>query len=180
VNGLPIDVTSSSFAARFGQYLNEVRRERGMRIRHLSDRALPGATLRAIEKGTEPLTPMLVAQLSARYGADLAEVFPTREPVVLLATGTLSAGGADESFIAGDVDSILEAYLRLVKRLRGDHTDHAITLRREDLIDIADQLGRPRPEIVDRVAVLMGATGDERRAMVDLYLAGAFVVGLAT
>ena len=97
---------------------------------------------------------------------------------MLLATGSLSAGGADESFVPGDVDSVLEAYLRLVKRLRGDAAGHAITLRREDLIDIADQLGRPRPEIVDRVAVLMGATGDQRRAMVDLYLAGADVVGL--
>ena len=76
--------------------------------------------------------------------------------------------------------SILEAYLRLVRRLRGVDSDASIMLRREDLIDIADQLGRPRPEIVDRVAVLMGATGEQRRAMVDLYLAGATVVGIAS
>ncbi len=149
-----------------------------MRLRHLSDREVSRSTLRAVERGSYPLEPMLVSELASRYGAELDDLLPRREPILLLATGTVATGGMDEAFDPGDVDSLLNAYLRLIRRLRGANEDQAITLRCDDLIDIADQLERPRPEIVDRVAVLLGASGAQRRAMVELYLSGASVVGV--
>lgn len=178
VENISADVTTPEFASRLGSYLREVRRERSVRLRHMVDDALPIGVLRKIEKGVYPLEPMLVAELAGRYGADLHEILPTRDPVVILATGTIAAGGMDEQFEPGDVDSVLRAYLDLILRLRGADSDYAVTLRRDDLIDVADQLGRPRAEIVDRLAVLLGATGAQRRAMVDLYLSGAIVVGI--
>jgi transcriptional regulator with XRE-family HTH domain len=180
VEKLAVDVTSPEFAVRFGTFLRDLRRGRGMRLRHLSDREIGRGALRSVERGSHPLNPMLVNELASRYGAELDELLPKREPILLLATGTVATGGMDESFEPDDVESLLSAYLRLIRRLRGSNEDEAITLRRDDLIDIADQLERPRPEIVDRVAVLLGATGAQRRAMVELYLSGASVVGVIT
>ncbi len=172
------DPASEDFPKRFGEYLRALRSERKIALRHLADREVTRATLKAVERGEYPLDNMFVAHLTARYGGDLGDLLAEREPIVLLASGTIAAGGMEESFEPGDVDGLLDAYLRLIHRLRGEAETKSITLRREDLIDIADQLGRPRAEIVDRVAVLLGATGDERRAMVDLYLSGAMVLGL--
>lgn len=180
MENLTVDVTTAEFASRLGLFLRDVRRERGVRIRHLSDREITNGTLRDIERGKHDLSPMLVNELAGRYGAELNDLLPKREPILLLATGTIATGGMDESFEPNDVESLLHAYLRLIRRLRGANPDEVIALRREDLIDIADQLERPRPEIVDRVAVLLGATGAQRRAMVELYLSGAFVVGVTT
>ncbi len=149
-----------------------------MRLRHLADDDMPAAVLRAVEKGRHPLTPTMIAGLAGRYEADLAELLPTRETVIILATGTIAAGGLDESFLPDDADSMLGAYLRLIGRLRGETGVGALALRRDDIVNIADQLGRPRPEIVDKVGLMLGASPAERRAMVDLYLAGATVVGV--
>lgn len=150
-----------------------------MRLRQLTDSELGVAELRAVEKGTYPLTPLVVSALAARYGADLAGVMPPRDRVVLLATGTISTGGVEETFEPDDTDSVLHAYLRLVRQLRSARGLEMVTLRREDLIDIAEQLGRPRTDVVDRIAELMGANGKQRRAMVDLFISGAEVVGVA-
>lgn len=169
---------SRDFAARIGAYLKQARRARRLRIRQLATRELPASLLRSVEKGTHPLTPLLVAEVAARYGTDLARVLPPRDRLVLLATGTICAGGLEEVFDPGDLDSVLDAYLRLVARLRG--SDGAVTtLRRDDLIDIADQVGLPRTDVVARVAARLGANDGQRRAMVELYLAGADVVGIA-
>lgn len=174
---LPSDAMTAEFADRLGRYLRAVRRERRLRLRQLATDDLPKATLRALEKGTHPLTPLVVAEVAARYGAELAELLPAREPLVLLATGTICGGGLEESFEPGDIDSLIDAYLHLVRRLRGVECP-VTSLRREDLVSIADQAGRPRTDIVDRVAAAMGATTAQRRAMVELYLAGADVVGV--
>jgi len=169
---------SDDFPQRFGEYLRGLRIERKMARRHLTDGEVTRAVLKAVERGEYPLDNMFVAQLTARYGGDLGDLLVDRVPILLLATGTIAAGGIEESFQTGDVDDLLDAYIRLIHRLRGEGEAKTITLRREDLIGIADQLGRPRAEIVDRVAVLLGASGDERRAMVELYLSGAMVLGL--
>lgn len=174
---LPSDAMTAEFADRLGRYLRAVRRERKLRLRQLSSESLPTGTLRALEKGVHPLTPMVVAEVAARYGADLADLLPAREPLVLLATGTICGGGLEETFDPNDLDSLIGAYLHLVRRLRRVESP-VTTLRRDDLIGIADQVGRPRTDIVDRVAGAMGATAAQRRAMVELYLAGADVVGI--
>lgn len=172
-----VDATSPDFARRVGRLLHDTRRARKLRRRHLANDQFSAADLRSVERGTYPLTPLLASELAAAYGADLGVLLPRREALVLLATGTISAGGMDEYFDPHDLDSVLAAYLRLVAELRGGAND-VTTLRRDDLSDIADQLGRPRPEIIDRVGELAGATPAQRRAMVALYLAGADVVGI--
>ena len=174
-----MDVSTREFGTRLGSFLRDVRRQRGLKVRHVAGHGLRWRDIRAIERGDYPLEPILVGELAGRYGAELNELLPPREPILVMATGTVAAGGLDEDYIPGDVDSLLDAYLSLIRRLRSANPDDAIVVRREDLIDIADQLQRPRPEIVDRVAVLLGATGSQRRAMVDLYLSGASVVGVA-
>lgn len=177
---LSVDVTTPAFASRFGAFLRDTRKARGMRIGQLADVEFKRAALRSVEKGSHALTPMLVSELASRYGAELGDLLPNRDPILVLATGTVATGGMDEPFTPGDVESLLHAYLRLIRRLRGNNEDEIIALRREDLIDIADQLERPRPEIVDRIAVLLGASGAQRRAMVELYLSGASVVAVTT
>ena len=174
-----VDVTTPIFGERFGEQLKSVRKARGTRLWHLSNAVFNAKALRSVERGDYPLEPVVVAELAALYGVELDQVLPSREPVRILATGVVASGGIEETFEPMDIDSMLGAYLRLIARLRGADPGEAFPLRREDLIEIADQLERPRPEIVDRVAVLMGVTGSQRRAMVDLYLSGALVVGVA-
>lgn len=174
-----VDVTTPIFADRFGEQLRSVRKSRGTRLWHLTNAEFSAKALRSVERGDYLLEPVVVAELAALYGVELDEVLPSREPVRISATGVVASGGIEETFEPMDIDSMLGAYLRLIARLRGADPGEAFPLRREDLIKIADQLERPRPEIVDRVAVLMGVTGSQRRAMVDLYLSGALVVGVA-
>ena len=53
-------------------------------------------------------------------------------------------------------------------------------LRRSDITALADHLDVPCTTVVTRLADLMLASGAEARAMIQLYLGGASVVGLTS
>lgn len=77
-----------------------------------------------------------------------------------------------------DATSLLEAYLRLVRRARRQQSAPDVTLRRDDIEIIAEHLASTPEVVIDRLASLMGATRAQRVAMASLFASGAMVIGL--
>jgi hypothetical protein len=90
----------------------------------------------------------------------------------------VAAGGVSIVYVPGDVDSLLEAYLKLVRTLRRQKKAPAVDLRREDIEALAEHLQVPGEDVVDRLAALMGAARGQRLAMTGLFQGGAVVIGL--
>lgn len=169
--------SDEAFATRFGDILYSVRRTRGLRLRHLADDALPVRSLRAAEAGKLALTPDTVTDLAHRYGVELGRVLDARRPVRIDGTGSLAIGDTIVGFVPGDELSLLQGYLDAVRSIRSLGDDDLVALRRADIDALATHLAIPARAIIDRLGVLMGASGEQRRAMVGLYLANASVIG---
>jgi len=82
------------------------------------------------------------------------------------------------SFDPLDGTSLLTAYLRLVRRVRRQQSAPEITLRRDDIVVIAEHLASSPEVVIDRLGALMGATRAQRVAMASLFASGALVIGL--
>ncbi len=170
------DLAQPDLARSVGDALRRIRRARRLRVRQLADRTLDVATLKAAEKGRLRLSRSLLIELAGRYGLDLEELFPPRRPVEI-GPGRLTIDGQTEPCKDGSLTSMLGAYLRLVDRVRTD-PGPVRPLRREDVRALADRLDIPCTDVISRLADLMYADGAETRAMIELYLSGASVVGL--
>ncbi len=171
---------AESFAQNIGVALRDARRVRHMRIRHLADDSITAAQLKAAERGELPLSRPLLTELSSRYGVDLGGLFAERQAVRVEAT-KVSIGDDSEPCRADSLNSVLDAYLNLLDRVRSDNTGapgEPKPLRRDDIRVLADQLDIPCTSVISRIAEMMDANGAETRAMVELYLSGASVVGL--
>ncbi len=169
--------SDEAFATRFGDILYSVRRTRGLRLRHLADHTLPARSLRAAEAGKLDLTPDTVTELAHRYGVELATILDARRPIRIDATGSLAIGDTIVGFVPGDELSLLQGYLDAVRSIRSLDDDDLVALRRCDIEALGTHLAEPARAIIDRLGQLMGASGEQRRAMVGLYLANASVIG---
>lgn len=168
---------SPTFERDIGSALRHARRRRRIRLRHLADARLSARTLKAAERGELPLTRALVTELASRYGLDLGALFPPKQRLTIAAHG-LVMGLAEEPCDATSLTSVLQAYLLLIDRVRTDVTGKTRPLRRDDIRVLADHLDLPCTTVIARLADLLEARGSETRAMIDLYLTGASVVGL--
>jgi hypothetical protein len=170
----------ASFARSMGLTLRDARRVRQMRRRHLADPSITASQLKAAERGELELSRPILTELSSRYGVDLGAFFGEREPLEIEAT-LVSIGDDSEPCVANSPSSALEAYLNLLDRVRSDNTGapgEPRPLRRDDIQVLADHLAIPCTTVISEIAALMDAKRAETRAMVELYLAGASVVGL--
>ncbi len=175
-----LDLTSDAFAQRFGRHLAATRSKAGRSTRALaraSDGGFTHGELKALEQGTVPLHDDLIERVSELYGCDLGDLLPTRLPVAV-GSGVVAAGGVSIVYLPGDADSLLEAYLKLVRTLRRQRKSPAVDLRREDVEALAEHLQLPGEAVVDRLAALMGAGRNQRAAMAGLFASGAVVIGL--
>lgn len=174
------DVETEAFGARLANLLVATRRNRGISIRTLAARSNGRFTkddLRRIEAGGRALPAETVRAVTEVYGADLGAILPMRVPVII-GDNLLSAGGVTSSFVEHDVTSLLIAYLQLVRSLRRQLKTPIIDLRRDDIDILAADLHEPAPDVVDRLAALMGASRSQRTQMLALFSAGAIVIGL--
>jgi hypothetical protein len=178
-----IDIASHAFARRFANLLGARRRESGLRLGQMA-RASEGrfgvAELKAAEAGTLALTEEVVADLAGLYGTDLGTILPVRLPLIIDTNGVIATGGVEARFDPGDTDSLLTAYLRLIRTLRSQQHEPMIDLRHDDVEALARHLHASGADVVERLGALMGATRSQRRSMAKMFLAGAMVVGLAT
>lgn len=176
-----IDIESDVFALRLANLLRSTRLEHGRSLPALAKASGGRYTreqLRRFEEGGTGLGEDVVEDLSELYGADLGTILPSRLPVAITG-GVISAGGLTATFVATNGNSLLTAYLRLIRSMRRQKKAPMIVLRRDDIEVIAEYLDEPGETIVDRLTALMGATLTQRTAMATMFATGAIVIGLA-
>jgi transcriptional regulator with XRE-family HTH domain len=178
-----IDITSAAFAARLANLLRQRRRELGTSIRRLarlSGGAFTPAQLKELEAGEGSMEGLDLLALASLYHVDLSVILPRRLPLIVDETvGRIATAGISSSFVAGDEDSLLTAYLRLVRELRSLERAPEITLRRGDVEALAAHLRKDGALVLDRLGQLMGASVTQRRSMVATFAAGAALIVLA-
>lgn len=176
-------VETTSFSRRVANLLAAQRRADGVGLWRLSRRSqgqFSMRRLRGFERGVEPIDHETAIDLAALYGADLAVVLGDRLPIEVTPDGLLRTGGVAERFDPRDPDSMLRAYLVLVRRLRRREHDEVIDLRRDDVEVLARELGLHGLSVIERLGALMGATRTRRTSMAVLFGAGVAVIGVAT
>lgn len=178
-----LDITSQAFARRLGNLLRHRRQTTKRSVRQmarLGDRHFTHRELRRYEAGNVILDAVTAAALASLYQVELDAILPARTEIEIDGGGgIIRTGGVDALFEPGDPDSILETYLRLVRRLRDQERDEVIALRRVDIERLAAFLGRPDETVIEQLGVLMGATKNQRRVMVGMLAAGALVITVA-
>lgn len=167
---------NTDFDRLVGEVLRAARRRAGHRLGRLATPTLPASLLRAVERGEVALDRPLLTQLAQRYGVDLGDLLPQRATLIVGADG-LVVNDIFEPCDTGSLTSCLSGYLRLIGRVRQEGVP-PIALRRDDIHALADRLDLPCATVISRLADLMNARGVETRAMVQLYLDGASVVGV--
>lgn len=178
-----LQTPGGTLTERVAHLLRSRRRSLGLDLSGLAERSggrFSVERLIAVESGRARIGPTEAAELAALYGIELAAVVSGRPPLVIDPTGTVHAAGATAAFRPGDSTSLLAAYLRVVRELRGAPADSAVALRRSDVSALAEHLGEPADVVVDRLAVLLELDGTQRRAMGELLRSGAEVLGLTT
>lgn len=178
-----IDIDDPAFGIRLARLLVHRRESIGVGLGAMARRSngtVPRGTLRELESGTSTLDPALVSRVVALYGVDLDDIAPARIRIRIdRSARTVSAGGVAAHFGETDADELLRTYLRLVRRLRDQHDVEVISLRRDDVDDLARFLGRPAESVLEQLCDLMGSTRSQRRMVVGMCLAGAMMVTIA-
>lgn len=98
-----------------------------------------------------------------------------RTPLVI-SSGDLICGSFRAPFREGDADSLLRNYLVAVREMRGQRRDRTITLREDDLTTLAGHLGSNEASVLEQLLSLMGATREQRTALLAMLAAGALTV----
>lgn len=176
------ETPGASLTERVAHLLRSRRRTLGLDVSGLAERSEGRFTVErliAVESGRARIGPSEAAELAALYGIELAAVVSGRPPLVIDPAGTIHAAGATAAYRAGDSTSLLAAYLRVVRQLRGVPADGVVALRRADVAILAEHLGETPDGVVERLAVLLEVDGAERRALGERLRSGAEVVGLA-
>lgn len=178
-----IDITSAMFARRFASLLcgHRVRNKQYLwRLSRHSDGRFSVEDLQSIESGTWPLDDDSVDAITTLYGATFDELLPPRVSLQVSPLGTIAANGVEVAFDPDDDQSMLVAYLQMVRTVRDQLDRTVIELRREDVEVLSDHLDQPGSYVVTALATLMGANERERRAMATMFIAGASVISVST
>lgn len=179
VEGVP----AGAFNRRLANLLQAQRAHHDLTFREVARRSQGRFTprdLKAAEAGTLSVDEGTAVELAALYAVDLGEILGDRLPVEVDEAGLVRTGGVVETFDPADDDSLLNAYLVLVRRLRRQERADAVDLRRDDVLALASHLGVPGATVVERLGALMGATRSRRTSMAALFGAGVAVIGLTT
>jgi hypothetical protein len=178
-----IDLTGEAFGRRLANLLLVSRKQQGVSRRSLARRSggtFTSRDLKAAETAKRQFGPSAVGELAALYRVDLAVILPERLPLDIDVNGVISTGGIEIRFVPGDEESLLTAYLKLVRVLRRQQHARAVDLRRGDIEAIASHLVSDPLPLLDRLGELMGGTRAQRRTMAALFATGAMVVGLSS
>jgi hypothetical protein len=101
-----------------------------------------------------------------------------REPIVIdgdeLIAGDLTAIASSDR-----PEDILGAYLKLIRRARGEWRRRSLSLRRVDIEALAEHLEWTEERVIAHLADVMGATSRQRAAMLGMLATGASLVMVA-
>jgi hypothetical protein len=175
-----VDVTTPAFALRLANLLVHTRTRNGLTVAALA-KASGGKfakhDLKEFERAGRALTEDVIDELAQLYRCDLGAILPLRLSVVVTSNRVI-AGGVHEDYQPDDPDSLLTAYLTLVRTLRRQKKAPVVDLRRDDVEVLAGFLRESHETVVHRLASLMHATQAKRTAMVGVLASGAAVIGL--
>ena len=177
-----IDIAGEVFARRLANLLTHRRTTTKRSVRAMarhSDGRFTARQLRRCESAAVTLDPVIASALASLYEVDLDDILPLRAEIAITGGGLITAGGVDAVFEPGDPGSLLETYLRLVRRLRDQERDEVVSLRREDIEGLAEFLGQSGESVIAQLGTLMGATKTQRRVMAGMFLTGATIITLA-
>lgn len=175
-----VDVTAPAFALRLANLLVHTRTRNGLSVAAMAKASGTRFTrhdLKEFERAGRDLTEDVIDELAQLYRCDLGVILPLRLPVVVTSNRVI-AGGVHEDYQADDPESLLTAYLTLVRTLRRQKKAPVVDLRRDDIEVLAGFLRESHENVVHRLANLMHATQAKRTAMVGVLATGAAVVGL--
>jgi hypothetical protein len=178
----PHDSPEGAVSRRVGNLMRQAREKAGTstrRFAQLSAGRFSVRELRAFERGEAVLPDGIARELATLYGFDLDLAIYDRPVLAINPDGEIATGGVSVLFTAGDVTSLLTAYLQLVRKLRGQEKPPTIDLRTDDIEVLARYTGATGADVVDRLGALMGATRAQRSAMVGLFATGAATIAFA-
>ena len=117
---------------------------------------------------------------AAAFTSVLSEAGERREPAtrlpVRLVDGELTAAGTSVACRSDHPDDVCEAFLDLIRTLRGGTDDDITGFRRGDIEELTDVLAIDAREVLDRLARLLGTSRKRRDAMTAAYVAGTSVI----
>ena len=177
-----IDIAGEAFARRLANLLTHRRTTTKRSVRAMARRSnghFTARQLRRFESSAVTLDPVITSALASLYEVDLDHILPLRSEIAITGDGLITAGGVDAVFEPGDPGSLLETYLRLVRRLRDRERDEVVSLRREDIEGLAEFLGQSGESVIEQLGTLMGATKTQRRVMAGMFLTGAMIITVA-
>jgi transcriptional regulator with XRE-family HTH domain len=168
------------FPRRVGARLRELRRLRGFTLQQvevLSNRKLKGSLLAAYERGDRNISVARLYQISTLYNLPVGELLPeegaSEQP---LRPPRLAVDLARLRALPTKQVSILARYVLQLQRSRGDFDTDVITLRTEDLDQLAAAY-RTTPEMLARTlqewGVFRPTSGGEARPDVTGATQGA-------
>lgn len=175
-----VDITTPAFALRLANLLVHTRTRNGLSVASMAKSSggrFSRHDLKEFERAGRPLDEDIIDELAQLYRCDLGVILPLRLPVVVTQNRVI-AGGVHEDYQADDPDSLLTAYLTLVRTLRRQKKAPVVDLRRDDIEVLAGFLRESHENVVHRLAGLMHATQAKRTAMVGVLATGAAVIGL--
>ncbi len=178
-NGVVLE--PQGWAGRLGRTLHTARTERHVSLRALAKDSGGRFTVRDLkefERGSRPAGDLLSRLLTDLYEVELDGVIPERTSLdVDLSAGLIVAGGASSRFTLDQdpVNATLTAYLELVWALRGVPGGR-VTLRKEDVLVLADVLALDEDVVVDGLAELMQCSREDARKLLAILRRRAVVV----
>ena len=175
-----IDITTPAFAHRLANLLTATRHRNRCSLRSLA-RASEGqfqrVDLQLLEQARYPLDGATIDLVAELYGCDIEAILPPRLPIVIDGS-VLRTGGVEVGFSARSDAALLDAYLQLVRSLRGQRTGPVVVLRTDDIEVLADHLHTDRETVAGWLLARMNAAPVKRTALAGMLATGAVVVGL--
>jgi hypothetical protein len=117
---------------------------------------------------------------SGGHEARPAQTIVDRAPVVVEPAGTLRIGLVTRRFDPAIDGSLVASYIDLLCEVRRGPIPGVVHLRRGDIDALAAHAGVGTDELIDELAIALGAGKHQRATVVSLFAAGAMVVGVAT
>ena len=142
--------------------------------------------LRAWESGTDTPDADELARLVELYSADLAQVWPDRQPLLSPAEPGVLIVGDERVDLHLDTDSpidnraVLTRYLAAVRRQRGEAADARVELRAADIDSLATVLDLSDVDLERQLAELLDLTPAGARFTARAMMVGGMTVIAAT
>jgi len=162
-----------AFADRFAEVLRQKRSDLGTTIdRLVQDADVDPATAQAFEAGAGPIADRSKVQaIALSYDVDMTTIYPKHQPVEIGHDWV----GVEQARVHTDSPSMapmLDAFVRLIRSLRGNPNGPVVGFRRVDIDVLAAHFGVRGEVIVEGLGAVVGVTQMRQASMDHAYQSG--------